>query len=111
MPHAVDEESGSSGYTGQVGRFLVLADVRRADVLAQVGPELRGVQAQRAGVPDQVAYVERALVIEEQVAHLPERVLPAGRLGGLGGELRMRMDVGQRQVPPHVPDVAEVMQQ
>jgi len=33
------------------------------------------------------------------------------RLGCLSGELRVHMDVGQRQVTPHVADVGEVAQQ
>ena len=43
--------------------------------------------------------------------HLPERALLGGGLGGLGGELGVRVDVVQRQVPPDVADVAEVGQQ
>ena len=43
--------------------------------------------------------------------HLPERALVGGRLGRPGGELRVRVDVVQRQVPPDVADVAEVAQQ
>ena len=40
---------------------------------------------------------------------LPERALLGGGLGRLGGLLRMRVHVVQRQVPPHVADVvAEV---
>ena len=50
-------------------------------------------------------------MVEQQVVHLPERALVGGGLGRLGGELRVRVDVVQRQVPPHVPDVAVVGQQ
>ena len=42
---------------------------------------------------------------EQQVVHRPERALRGRRLGRLGGELRLRMHVGQRQVPPHVAQV------
>ncbi len=42
--------------------------------------------------------------------HLPERALRRRRLGGLGGELRLRVYVGQRQVPPHVADVGVLEQ-
>ena len=67
--------------------------------------------------PSEAAYpirsrgAQRVLVVHELVVHLPERALPPGRLGRLGRELRLRVDVGQRQVPPHVPDVAEIPQQ
>ena len=50
-------------------------------------------------------------MVEQQVVHLPERALLGGRLGRLGGELRVRVDVVQRQVPPDVADVAEVGEQ
>ena len=43
--------------------------------------------------------------------HLPERALVGGGLGGLGGELGVRVDVVERQVPPDVADVAEVAQE
>ena len=43
--------------------------------------------------------------------HLPERALVGGGLRRLGGELGVRVDVGQRQVPPDVADVAEVAEE
>ena len=43
--------------------------------------------------------------------HLPEPSLDAGCLGRLGRELGARVDVVQRQVPPHVAEVAEVGEQ
>ena len=43
---------------------------------------------------------------------LPEAALRARRLGGLGGDLRRGMDVGQRQMAPDVAQlVAEVVEQ
>ena len=50
-------------------------------------------------------------MVEQQVVHLPERPLGGGRLDGLGGELRVRVDVGEGQVTPDVADVAEVGEQ
>ena len=47
-------------------------------------------------------------MVEQEVVHLPERALVGGGLGGLGGELGVRVDVVERQVPPDVADVAEV---
>jgi hypothetical protein len=38
----------------------------------------------------------------------PERALPVSRLGRLGTQRCVRVRVGQRQVPPDVPEVAEV---
>ena len=50
-------------------------------------------------------------MVEQKVVHLPEGALLGRRLGGLRGELGVRMDVVQRQVPPDVADVAEVAQE
>jgi hypothetical protein len=50
-------------------------------------------------------------VREQQVVHLPEGALPGRRFRRLGGELGVRVNVVQRQVPPDVPDVAEVTEQ
>ena len=69
------------------------------------------VEAELLGVADQVARAERVLVVEQEVVHLPERALVGGRFRGLRGELRVRVDVVERQVPPDVADVAEVAQQ
>ena len=50
-------------------------------------------------------------MVEQEVVHLPERALGGRGLGRLGGELRVRVDVVQRQVAPDVADVAEVGEQ
>src|SRR5215475_5164018 len=105
MPLAVDEERRGPGHIGQVGGFQVFADASLPGVLAQVGGEPVGVEAERVRVPDQVPGVQGVLVVQQQVVHLPERALPGGCLGGLGRELSVRVHVGQRQVPPHVPDL------
>ena len=78
---------------------------------AHIGNEPRGVQAELPGVFEEIPAGERALVGQQQVVHGPEGALRRGRLGGFGRELRVRVHVVQRQVPPHVPDVAEVSQQ
>src|SRR5580693_5392479 len=96
MPLAVDEERRSPRHAGQVSGIHVLADVRHPRVLAQVGGEPVRVEAERARILHQVAGVKRVLVVEQQVVHFPERALLPGRLGGLGGQLRVRVDVGQR---------------
>ena len=48
---------------------------------------------------------------EQEIVQLPERTLLRRGLGSLGGELRIRMHVVQRQVAPHVADVAEVAEE
>src|SRR5580700_11386753 len=80
MAHSVDEERGGSRHARQVGGVHVLLDVRPAHVLAQVGGESLGIEAERRRVPDQVADAERVLMVEQPVVHVPERTLPGGRL-------------------------------
>ena len=63
------------------------------------------------GVGNEVTEPQLALVFEQQVVHLPERPLGRRRLRRLGGSLGVRVDIGERQVPPDVADVAEVRQQ
>src|SRR5271168_843570 len=77
----------------------------------QIGGELLDVAPERSRVPDQVPRGQRALVVKQYVVHLPERTLARGRLGALGRELGVRMHVVQRQMPPYVPQVAEITQQ
>ena len=65
-----------------------------------------------AGVADEVLDVEPVLVREEQVVHLPETALAVRGDGRVGGELRLRVYVAQRQVPEHVAElVAEAVAQ
>ena len=74
--------------------------------LRRCSTESLAVEPEVAGVADQVARLEGVLVPQEQVVHLPERVLVSGGFRGFGGELGVRVDVVQREVAPHVPDVA-----
>ena len=68
-------------------------------MVAQVAAELVGVEPDLRRVPDDVADLKRALVVHQHVVHLPELALDGRRLGGLGGQLRVRVDLGERQVP------------
>ncbi|GAA3712669.1 hypothetical protein GCM10023082_08040 [Streptomyces tremellae] len=109
---AVDEEGGRAGDAAEVGGLDVLRDACGARVAPHVAVEALQVEAEPLGVPAQVGDAQPALVVEEQVVHGPERALLGGRLRGLGGDLGPRVDVGERQVPPHVADVvAEVGEQ
>ena len=64
-----------------------------------------------ARVADQVTEGQRALVVHQHVVHLPERALRGGGLGRLGGQLRVLVDVGQRQVPEDEAQLAELADQ
>ena len=48
-------------------------------------------------------------MLHQHVMHFPELPLPGGRLRALRGQLGVRVDVGQRQVPEHVADVAGLL--
>ena len=111
MAPAVDEERRRAGDAAEVGAVDVLGDARGADAFAQVVGEAFDVETELLGVADQVVELERVLVLEQEVVHLPERALLGGGLGGLRGELSVGVDVVQRQVPPDVADVAEVAQE
>ena len=68
------------------------------------------VEAELLGIADQIVRAERVLVAEQEVVHLPEGPLLGGGLGRFRGELRARVDVGERQMAPDVADVAELAQ-
>ena len=80
-------------------------------VVAEVVVEALEVEPELLRVRPQVEGLEVVLVFEQQVVHLPERALGGGGLRCLGGELGVRVDVGERKVPPDVSDVGEVRQQ
>ncbi len=48
---------------------------------------------------------------QQQVVHLPELAVGGGGLGSLRRKLRVRVDVVERQVTPHVAQIAEIGQQ
>ena len=57
-----------------------------------------GVEPEGRGEAHQIVRVEIGLVLEEQVVHLPEPALRTGRLGCLGRQRRVGMDIDQRQM-------------
>src|SRR5207237_250333 len=85
-----------------------LGDAGSAGMLAQVTGEALDVEAQPLGVPDEVAGSERVLMLEQKIVHFPEGALGGGGLRRLRGELRVGVDVTQRQVPPDEAEVREV---
>jgi hypothetical protein len=78
---------------------------------AQVLPEGRHVQAQAGRVPHQVGRPQLALMTHQAVVHRPERALRCSGLRGLRRQLGPRVDVTERKVPPHEPDVIMACQQ
>ena len=84
--------------TSSLTRGRVLAAAQLVDEALRVEPEL-------ARVVGEVGGPQLALVGEQGVVHLPEAALGGGGLGGLGGELRVRVHVVERQVAPDVANV------
>ncbi len=111
MALPVDEEGRRARNAADVGAVDVLGDLGRALVFAEVVRESLDVEPQPLRVFHQVARLERILVVEQQVVHLPEGPLPGRGFRRLRGKLGVWVDVAQRQMPPHVADVAEVSEQ
>jgi hypothetical protein len=102
----VDEEGQRSVEATEVGTFEVVRNARAADFFAQVDREALDVELLLLGVAE-VVHVERAWWSNR--ARASPRTRPGRRrLGCLGGSLRVHVDVGQRQMTPHVADVREV---
>src|SRR5215218_9693945 len=105
VPAVADEEGRCSAGTACLGTRNVGTDAASGLRVVDRADELLDVQLEVRGVPDEILELELVLVPEEQVVHVPEPALAIGGDGGPGGELRMRVDVGKRQVPEHVPQV------
>ena len=111
MAPAVDEEGRRAVDTAEIGAVDILGHAHRVGVPVELVHEALAVETQVPGVLDEVAGSEGVLMLKEQVVHLPERVLTGCGFRGLGGDLRIGMDVAQRQMPPDVPDVSELLQE
>ena len=74
------------------------AIARSVPAPAQVLREAIEVEAEVGGVPVEVARRQLVLVGEQPVVHLPEAALRARGLGRLGRDLRVGVDVVERQV-------------
>ena len=80
-------------------------------MLLEIVDEAIDVEPELARVAHQGSWRQVVLMLEQEVVHLPERALRRGSLARLGRELRVRVDVVERQVAPDVADVAGVAQQ
>ena len=70
-------------------------------MLVQIAGEASPVQPEVIGVGQQIGELQRVLVREQRVVHLPELALRARRLGGLGGQPRVRVRLREREVAEH----------
>ena len=85
-------------------RSDVAADAREHRGAARGRVEPREVEPELGGVAAQVVVLERLLAVEEHLVHLPEPVLERRRLGRGGRGERVRVDLGQREVPEREAD-------
>ena len=106
MAATVDEERRRARDAAEVGAVDVLGDPGSAGALAESVRELLDVEPELLGIADEILPLQRVLVGEEQVVHLPERALIGSGLAGLGCELRAQVDVVQGQVAPDVLQIA-----
>ena len=90
----------------------VLVDPLPVDLIPQLVVETLQIELQRLGVAAQILLLQMELVLEQGVVHRPELVLGTGRFRGFRGELRVRMDFGERKVPEREADaMLEMLQQ
>src|SRR5439155_7171609 len=95
----VQEEGRRAVHAAPDAREEVLANPRRVRVRGQLGGGPARVEAEPRGGGEEILVVERLLVLEERVVHLPEFPLRARGFGGLGGVLCVRVHLLQREVP------------
>ena len=100
---AVDEERGRPGGAAVVGTRDVPLDAERVAPLVQLADEPVDVETECRRVLRQVGLLERLLVGEEHVVHLPEPSLGAGRLGGEAGIV---VHLVEREVAEHEREVS-----
>jgi hypothetical protein len=65
---------------------------------APLASALATSSATRSELAEEILVLELVLVLEEDVVVRPEAALAGGRFGGLGGQFRVLVDGGQRQV-------------
>src|SRR5579859_7343624 len=106
MHDAVDEQRRSATH---LARFdpapEVSLDPLEDQFAASIVFEPRHVEPKLARVAAQVSVLERLLAVKEQLVHPPEPILKGGRLRRLRCGKRMRVDLGQREVPKREPDI------
>ncbi|GAB3681805.1 hypothetical protein GCM10028792_28610 [Salinisphaera aquimarina] len=79
------------------------------DLVVELAREALLIQSQRGGGVDKAVAVERILIREHIVVHIPEPALGGGRFGGFGGPLGVGMQPGIGQVPKNIADLARQM--
>src|ERR1022692_2825447 len=98
ITHAVDKKGGGAVDPAFCSALEILAYAREVRAGQNFGDHTAGIEAQSRGVLGEILISERVLVLEQEVVHLPELSLCAGRFGGFGRVLRVRMRIDQWKI-------------
>src|SRR5712692_6102956 len=98
MPDAVDEKRRRPVHAAPHAGEEVAAHPRRIRSCFESGDEARHVQAADLRVASEIRIVQRVLILEQRVVHLPELPLRAGGFGGFRRVLGVRMNLGEREI-------------
>ena len=98
MSESIDEEGGCPVDPTPHSAQKVLPDPWRVHVVSELLLELAFVEPDVYRVLRQVSIAKHVLMVEERVMHLPEEPLRRRGFGGLSRMLRMRMNLGKREV-------------
>ncbi len=78
MSHPVDEEGRGAAYSAMPPAFDILTHPRRKNMVLQLPAEAFGIKSELGSIVQQVLIVERILVLEQHLVHLPELALGCG---------------------------------
>src|ERR1700732_4885502 len=99
MARAIDEKRRGAVHTAPYSANEVLSHPRRINLVLHLRRKAFDIKSEFFCVPNQALDVERRLVFEQRVAHLPEFALPACGFGCFGGAFRVLVDRCERKVP------------
>ena len=99
VDHAIDEEGWSAAHSALPTTCHVLTHALQIDFIVHLGGKTRDIEIEPLGIVVQVLQLEVSLVVEQQIVHRPEFLLPAGALGCLGRAHGVRVNLLQREVP------------
>src|SRR5688572_20266365 len=94
----VDEEGRRSVDAAPNAAPEVVADLFCINALLELPRDAVGVETKLAGISDQVGVLECVLVLEDHVVHLPVLPLRSSGFGDLGGMVRVRVRLLEREV-------------
>src|SRR5712692_1213771 len=78
MSYPVDEEGRGAAYSAMPPAFDILTQPRRKNMVLQLPLEALGIKSEVGSVVQQVLIVERILMLEKHLVHLPELALRSG---------------------------------